>query len=119
MQIDNLYASEHDSLLRLAARRVGRERAADAVQAAFVELIEGKAGDEDALTFLQRRVQNIARRETKRDNERQQVDFNEALFGNEGRKSGTSVADPVEPAEYEAGELFGFPFNSLGESTWS
>ena len=115
MQIEALYGAEYENLVNLAARRLGREQAEDVVQAAFTELLEGV--DENPVTFLTRRVQSGARNLTKTAGRRNAILGQE--FGTTVDKRPADDSRAIEPREYEAGGTFGFPFNSLGERTWS
>lgn len=116
MQIDELYTDEYETLVGLAARRLGREKAEDVVQTAFTELLEADVTDAP-LNFLIRRVNSLARVETKTAARRRGILREE--WGTGTRPRVTPDSHATEPREYDAGGLFGFPFNSLGESTWS
>lgn len=118
--VESLYRIEYDSLVRHAARRVGRVRAEDAVQEAFTELLDGRAGDEDPLVFLTRRVSSVASKADKLDRRRAAILLRESLAGSEGHKHSEDVEHfDAPPPEYQPGAMFGYPVNKLGERTWS
>lgn len=121
-QFEALYRDEYEGLVRLASRSVGRVRAEDVVQQAFTELLEGAAGDEDPLTFLVRRARNKSASDRKLGRRQAAI-----LLKEYGRPyltepkpaivDGAGHQDP--PKAYQPGQLTGFPYNTLGESTWT
>lgn len=120
-QVEALYRDEYAGLVRLAARN-GRSSAEDAVQDAFEALLEGKHGDEDPLTFLVRRVKNISASEASKERRQAAILLKESgATAPNARLRGATASDSsaTEPKAYEPGELFGFPYNGLQESTWS
>src|SRR5581483_7920022 len=114
--VESLYREQFSGL----AKRFGE----DAVQSAFIELLEGKI-DTDGLSKRAQRIFDADRIRALR--ERRFV--SNVLGPNSAElreqqatlrsRSGEAPPDPEEPTEYNPGALFGFPHNSLRESTWS
>jgi DNA-directed RNA polymerase specialized sigma24 family protein len=121
-EIESLYRDNYSALVQLASRSVGRTRAEDVVQQAFTELLEGMAGDEDPLAYLVRRARNKAASERKLGRRQAAILLKE--YGkpylnepNKGVQHGAGHQEP--PKAYAPGQLTGFPYNTLGESTWT
>lgn len=122
--VEAIYRDEYPRLIRMATRRVGRNLAEDVVQDAFVDLLSGKAEDEDARDYLIRRAASLA--DTTGQRERRQRAILLQEYGGrpqDGRRTpegeGSFGEDALHPHGTEAGELVGYPYNALGEQTWS
>lgn len=117
--------------MKMAARRVGRDNAEDIVQQAFEELLAGSENGDDPLVYLVRRVRNRSREAQRLDRRRAaillrdyapsdsrlrklQADYSPTAEGDfRGRD------DDPEIDGFRPGELMGYPYNKLGETTWS
>lgn len=120
---EELYRNEYSNLVRLASRSVGRVRAEDVVQQAFTELLEGMAGDEDPLTFLVRRARSKGSSDAKMGRRQAAILLREYGKPYVNQPTSERVMDgsreSVPPRAYQPGQITGYPFNSLGESTWT
>ena len=124
-QFEALYRDEYSNLVRLASRSVGRVRAEDVVQQAFTELLEGAAGEEDPLTFLVRRARSKSASDAKLGRRQAAIllkEYGQPYLNAERRyepRQGADDEDAAEPKGFKDHGLLGFPFNALGETTWT
>lgn len=121
-ELEALYRDNYDALVGLASRKVGRVRAEDVVQAAFTELLEGAAGDEDPLAYLVRRARNKASSERKLGRRQAAIllkEYGPAYVGAPKSREGWDDEENSRPGITVGGQLLGYPKNTLGESTWT
>lgn len=116
--VEALYREQFECL----AKRFGE----DAVQDAFVELLEGKLAPE-ALAARVKTIRSSRGRQERREVKKLLTEIgpsNSGLRAHQADYSPSldqSYSDTVDNSQrgLAAGDQMGFPFNELGESTWS